>query len=211
MLYDIQQFFGTGEVVRQSGLPVSEQSKSTLKEEYWQYRVRKLKCLCECIVPFFLKHPLCTRKNKDFVLWADIVKQVASGRLLNEKEIEDLRSNMNHRRQPRLEAQRDVKILSSSSLLVPDLMPEWVVGFCDAEAGFHFHLSVSKNVSCGWSTCLEFYVTQLTSDEQILIALRKFFQCGSIRKDGLRNTSKLRICSKKDLLNYIVPFFIWFP
>lgn len=56
------------------------------------YRVRGIKHLLEHIVPFFVKHPLKTRKNVDFQKFRDVLLLIDAGAHLTADGIESIRS-----------------------------------------------------------------------------------------------------------------------
>jgi len=56
------------------------------------YRVRSVKHLLEHIVPFFVKHPLKTRKNVDFLKFRDVLLLMEAGNHLTVEGIERIRS-----------------------------------------------------------------------------------------------------------------------
>jgi hypothetical protein len=55
------------------------------------YRVRSLSHLAERVVPFFVKHPLKTRKNVDFKKFRHVVLLMEAGRHLTPEGIEEIR------------------------------------------------------------------------------------------------------------------------
>jgi LAGLIDADG endonuclease len=56
------------------------------------YRVRGIQHLLEHIVPFFVKHPLKTRKNVDFQKFRDVLLLIDAGAHLTAEGIERIRS-----------------------------------------------------------------------------------------------------------------------
>ena len=56
------------------------------------YRVRSMKHLLEYIVPFFVKHPLKTRKNVDFLKFRDVLLLMEVGNHLTAEGVERIRS-----------------------------------------------------------------------------------------------------------------------
>ena len=56
------------------------------------YRVRGLEHLQQCIVPFFIKHPLKTRKAVDFRKFADILRLMGEGVHLTPEGVEQIRA-----------------------------------------------------------------------------------------------------------------------
>ena len=55
------------------------------------YRVRGQKDLMRCIVPFFVKHPLKTKKNVDFIKFRHILLMMEAGMHLTAQGIEEIR------------------------------------------------------------------------------------------------------------------------
>ena len=56
------------------------------------YRVRSVKHLLEHIVPFFVKHPLKTKKNVDFQKFRDVLLLMEAGSHLTAEGVERIRS-----------------------------------------------------------------------------------------------------------------------
>ena len=56
------------------------------------YRVRGVKHLLEHVVPFFVKHPLKTRKNVDFLKFRDVLLLMQAGNHLTAEGVEQIRS-----------------------------------------------------------------------------------------------------------------------
>ena len=79
VLHGLKAFFGCG-VVR-----VNHGSRLA-------YRVRSLEHLRERIVPFFLSHPLKTKKNVDFLKFRDVLLLMERGEHLTPQGVEKIRS-----------------------------------------------------------------------------------------------------------------------
>ena len=56
------------------------------------YRVRSVKHLLEHVVPFFVKHPLKTGKNVDFLKFRDVLLLMEAGNHLTHEGVERIRS-----------------------------------------------------------------------------------------------------------------------
>jgi hypothetical protein len=56
------------------------------------YRVRSVKHLLEHIVPFFVEHPLKTKKNVDFLKFRDVLHLMEAGTHLTAEGIDRIRS-----------------------------------------------------------------------------------------------------------------------
>lgn len=79
VLHALKAFFGCG-VVR-----VNHGSRLA-------YRVRGLEHLRERIVPFFLSHPLKTKKNVDFLKFRDVILLMERGEHLTPEGVEKIRN-----------------------------------------------------------------------------------------------------------------------
>ena len=79
VLYALKAYFGCGVVRVNHG-------------DRMAYRVRSIKHLLEYIVPFFVKHPLKTKKNVDFLKFRDVLLLMQAGNHLKADGIERIRS-----------------------------------------------------------------------------------------------------------------------
>jgi hypothetical protein len=86
-----------------------------------------------------------------------------------------------------------------------DLSEQWVVGFVDGEGCFFIGINKQPEMTTGYQVLPEFRIIQQKKDVQILYALKKFFQCGVVRKNH-DDRFELRI-RKFDCLVKIVEFF----
>ena len=79
VLHGLKAFFGCGVVRVNHG-------------DRLAYRVRSLEHLRERIVPFFLSHPLKTKKNVDFLKFRDVLLLMERGEHLTPQGVEKIRS-----------------------------------------------------------------------------------------------------------------------
>ena len=79
VLYALKAYFGCGVVRMNHGNQMA-------------YRVRKSKDLLEIIVPFFMKHPLKTKKNVDFRKFRSVLLKIEKGVHLTSEGIEEIRN-----------------------------------------------------------------------------------------------------------------------
>jgi hypothetical protein len=86
-----------------------------------------------------------------------------------------------------------------------ELHPEWVVGFVDGEGCFYVGVNKNKTMSVGYQVLPEFRVVQHQRDIQVLYALKRFFGCGTVRRNG-EDRCELRI-RKFECLKKVVEFF----
>ena len=82
ILYALKDYFGCGVVRVNHG-------------DRMAYRVRKLKNLTENIVPFFMKHPLKTKKNVDFRKFRTVLLKMEKGVHLTSEGVEEIRQIAN--------------------------------------------------------------------------------------------------------------------
>ena len=90
ILYALKDYFGCG-VVRVN------------HDDRMAYRVRAIKNLRENIVPFFMKHPLKTKKNVDFRKFRTVLLKMEKGIHLTSEGVEEIRqiANQMNRGSPR--------------------------------------------------------------------------------------------------------------
>lgn len=87
-----------------------------------------------------------------------------------------------------------------------NLDAQWVVGFTDGEGCFHVGINKNESMKLGVQILPEFTVVQHEVDEQVLYALKDYFQCGVVRKNhGSRLSYRVR--GQKNLYTRIIPFF----
>ena len=79
LLHAIKAYFGCGVVRKNHG-------------DRMAYRVRGLEHLQQCIVPFFIKHPLKTKKNVDFHKFATVLRLMKEGVHLTAEGVEQIRA-----------------------------------------------------------------------------------------------------------------------
>ena len=79
VLYALKDYFGCGVVRVTHG-------------DRMAYRVRKLKDLLYVIAPFFMKHPLKTKKNVDFRKFRTVLLKMEKGIHLTREGIEEIRT-----------------------------------------------------------------------------------------------------------------------
>lgn len=87
-----------------------------------------------------------------------------------------------------------------------NLNTQWIVGFIDGEGCFHVGINKNESMKLGIQVLPEFTVVQHEVNEQVLYALKDYFQCGVVRKNhGTRLSYRVR--GQENLQNHIIPFF----
>ena len=82
-LKSFQSFFGCGRVF-------VNKRYDNHHEHLYRYCVRSVKDLHEIVIPFFQKHPLHTAKQKDFLLFAEIVEMLLKKEHLTESGLKKI-------------------------------------------------------------------------------------------------------------------------
>lgn len=74
---------------------------------------------------------------------------------------------------------------------------DWIVGFVDGDGFFGFSKDEKR---------FYFGASQDKRSVSVLYAMKTFFQCGHVHKAG-NNMREFKVCSKKHLIEKIIPFF----
>jgi len=90
------------------------------------------------------------------------------------------------------------------------LDPLWVVGFVDGEGCFSvsIHRNELARPTGGWHVQPTFQVSQHLDHQNILLALQRFFGCGTVRTKGMESRVGVYVVhSSRILVERIIPFF----
>ena len=79
VLHALKSFFGCGVVRKNNG-------------DRMAYRVRGIEHLRQIILPFFIEHPLKTKKRLDYEMFRDIVNKMETGFHLTNEGVEEIKS-----------------------------------------------------------------------------------------------------------------------
>ncbi len=89
------------------------------------------------------------------------------------------------------------------------LEAEWVVGFTDGEGCFHVAFNPQPSLRLRWQVLPELRIVQHQRDEQVLLRLQSFFDCGRVVVNN-GDRKELRIRRLEDLAR-VVEFFKQHP
>lgn len=84
---------------------------------------------------------------------------------------------------------------------------EYISGYVDGEGCFSVSFSKRKKFFIGWETKPSFAVGQNYDRAEVIKLMKKYFNCGSIRRDYSDKTLKFEVRSIKDLTQKIIPHF----
>lgn len=85
-----------------------------------------------------------------------------------------------------------------------NLNPNFVTGFCDAEACFSISIIKSSRYSLGWNVKLVFSIHLHSKDIDILYQIQRFFGVGNIYVHG--DSAIYQVMGLKDLV-YVIEHF----
>jgi len=197
VLYKIKEFFIVGSVKERI-----RNGKST-----GIYSVQSINDLITVIIPHFIKYPLITQKQADFLLFSSIVNLINNKEHLTEEglyKILSMRASMNK------------GLTAGLKILFPNIVgverpiisnqiiksPFWLIGFVDGEGCFYIKITKLKKVS------LAFIITQDSRDSELFYIIKDYLGCGIIEKVSTRpNEINLVVYSLNDLVKKIIPFF----
>ena len=122
-------------------------------------------------------------------------------------KIIDLKASINLGLSPKLEkAFTDITPVDRplvQNKKIPD--PNWLAGFTAAEGCFYVEIFKSKTI-LGFSVKLVFSLVQHARDEQLIINLVEYLNCGSNFQHS-KNAVRLIVSKLSDIEKIIIPFF----
>ena len=171
LLERIQKFFGVGKIYRQGPQLVT-------------LRVESLKEIA-IIITHFNNYPLITQKHADFELFQqafELIKNEKHLTLEGLNKIAGLKEIQNWGLSPKLEDAFPNRTSENRPLVLDKIIPNpfLLAGFTAAEGSFMINLTKSNAYLQGFKVQLVFQLTQHRRDDQLLISLIKYFNCGNV-------------------------------
>lgn len=206
LLEQIQNYFGVGSI--------SSHDSAALK-----YSVRSYKDM-QKIIAHFDKFPLISKKLKDYKLFKLAYNLFIKKEHLSIEGIEKLvalKNSMNLGLSPQLKAAfANIKpnkeidgVCFANTGITKIPCPYWVAGFSSGEGCFLVDIVKCRSTKIGYSVGLRFMISQHSRDEQLMLSLIHYFNCGKLNKNN--NCFNLTIRKFADLDKKIIPFFIKYP
>jgi hypothetical protein len=196
LLLLIKNYFGN------IGLISKINNKSTV-----EFRVSDLTSLNNIIIPQFEKYTLITNKNKDFIIFKEIVSLMLKNKhttLEGFKEILEYRASLNWGLSQSLKESFPhivpIKRIEREYNILSDLSSDWVTGFSAGESNFFI-------VTSGKYVWLRFSIGQDSRDILLLKSLVKFFNCGYVTQYKNRKVCEFVVTKINDIIINIIPFF----
>lgn len=173
------------------------------------YFVSSINDLTTVIIPHFVKYPLITKKQGDFLLFKSIVDMINNKEHLTMEGIYKIVSikasiNLGLTEVLNLAFPNIVPILRplSENTEIPD--PYWMAGFTSGDGSF----AVTENKSSSKiNVRIVFSVSQDSKDEHLIRSMVNFFGCGAYRPSSNRTTISFQSYRFSDNYEKIIPFF----
>ena len=90
-------------------------------------------------------------------------------------------------------------------------LPSYISGYFDGEGCFTVSISPRPTLLVGWEVRPSASVSQNGDRAEVLVAIHRYFGCGSLRPDRSDRTLKWEVRSLAPLLTAIVPHFRLYP
>ena len=91
---------------------------------------------------------------------------------------------------------------------IADLSSHWLAGFTSGEGSFIVTIFKSKTI-IGYAVRLTFQLTQHTRDEQLLLSIVPYLDCGKVYRD--KEAYIFKVTKLSDIHGTIIPFFQKYP
>src|SRR5207248_1112870 len=89
--------------------------------------------------------------------------------------------------------------------------PSYISGYVDGEGCFTVSISPRRSMSVGWEVRPSISVSQNGDRSEVLLDIRRYFDCGTIRPDRSDRTLKWEVRSLPLLVDRVVPHFRRYP
>jgi hypothetical protein len=90
-------------------------------------------------------------------------------------------------------------------------LPSYITGYVDGEGCFTVSFSPRRKLRTGWEVRPSFSVSQNADRSEVLLAMKDYFGCGSIRPDRSDSTLKYEVRNIDDLIGKVIPHFEQYP
>ena len=90
-------------------------------------------------------------------------------------------------------------------------LPSYISGYVDGEGCFTVSISPRPTLRVGWEVRPSLSVSQNGDRSEVLLAIQRYFGCGTLRPDRSDRTLKWEVRSLQLLLSMVVPHFRYYP
>ena len=90
-------------------------------------------------------------------------------------------------------------------------LSSYISGYVDGEGCFTVSISPRPKLRTGWEVRPSFSVSQNADRAEVLLAIQRYFRCGTLRPDRSDRTVKWEIRSLSLLIDRVIPHFRRYP
>ena len=90
-------------------------------------------------------------------------------------------------------------------------LPSYISGYVDGEGCFTVSISPRSTLRVGWEVRPSLSVSQNGDRSEVLLAIQRYFGCGTLRPDRSDRTVKWEVRSLPLLLDRVIPHFRRYP
>ena len=169
----------------------------------------------ERVIIHFNKYPLLTNKQADCklsMLIGEIIRRKEHLTPEGLRKLVAIKAAMNWGLSDKLaNAFVDVVPVERPKVELPttSIHPEWLSGFTSAEGCFYIEITKSTTHLVGYNVRLVYIIGMHARDNNILIHIKEFLNCGHVYQKG--EASDYRVRKFDDIDNKIIPFFSKHP
>jgi LAGLIDADG endonuclease len=90
-------------------------------------------------------------------------------------------------------------------------LPSYISGYVDGEGCFAISIAPRSRLTVGWEVRPSLSVSQNGDRPEVLLAIQRYFECGTLRPDRSDKTLKWEVRSLSLLRERVVPHFHAYP
>jgi len=178
-----------------------------------QYRVESIKEL-QTVIKHFDKFPLITQKLADYLLFKEVVSIIERKEHLTQEGLEKIvgiKAAINRGLSDKLKvAFPDIIPVAKPLVELAPINAYWLAGFVSGEGSFGVQIYKAKT-KLGEAVKVIFTITQHIRDEQLMLNLIKYLDCGNVTKRNREEAVDFKVIKFSDINNKIIPFFEKYP
>uniref|UniRef100_A0A896Z6I4 LAGLIDADG endonuclease n=1 Tax=Coniophora puteana TaxID=80637 RepID=A0A896Z6I4_9AGAM len=210
LILKLREFFGVGNI--------SINSEAGTASIY----ITNLEQLTNVIIPHFLKYPLVTQKQADFILFKEIIEQKKQKEHLKLEgliRIFMLRKHLNLGLSAEAQKFLDSYLLENPNLAsefvvtrpvikpTTQLEPHWVSGFVSGDGSFFASIRKTNKTKIGFRVTLSLSVELHIRELDVLESLKSYFKCGNVNPGTKRNLAKYSSQHFINICDMVIPQF----
>lgn len=174
-----------------------------------QYRVQSVKEL-QTVIKHFDKFPLITQKRADYLLFKEVVSMMERKEHLSQEGLEKIvaiKAAINRGLSDKFKADFPNVIQIARPLVeLAPINAYWLAGFVSGEGSFGVQI-YKANTKLGEAVKVTFTITQHIRDEQLMLSLIKYLDCGFVTERSREEAVDFKVIKLSDISDKIIPFF----